>query len=461
MLIRLWRGGSIAWRFVATVAMVVAVTLSALGLFFAFGGVWAEPPLRRSGVFDQVLEIVHMIEAAPPEVRPGLAAAARPAKFTVGWVAAGSPVAEALDRLRQDVPGNDTAQRLPRLFGPGYRTRLFGPDNSRLAVPSLPDGKPALPAGYSVAIGLPDGSWVTVHADQRFWGIDPAALGLVWLSVLVLATAVISLIATRQLVKPIRQFTDAILLFGTHPKAAPMAEVGPAEFRGVIAAFNVMQARIQKLISYRTAMLAAISHDLRTPLTRIRLRGEFIQDPVQQERLFRDVDELQQMVDGALAFFRGDAQEEPVTALDLPSMVQTIVDDFADQGVTIPYRGPARLPLLGRPAALKRAIANVIENAVKYATPPEVSLDVEEAQVTIAVRDSGPGIPEDALELVFNPFYRLEASRNRATGGVGLGLTAAQSIVREHGGEVILANRPEGGLEARLILPRLPAATLA
>ena len=454
MLIRLWRNGSIAWRFVATVAMVVAVTLSALGLFFAFGGVWAEPPLRQSGIFDQVLEIVHMIDAAPPELRPRLAAATRPAKFAVSWRPAGSSVAVVLDGLEQKIPDNPAAERLPRLFGPDYRVRLFSPDNAQLAVPVLPDGKPVLPAGYSVAIGLPDASWVIIHADQRFWGIAPVALGLVWLSILVLATAVISLIATRQLVKPIRHFTDAILLFGTHPKAAPMAEAGPAEFRGVITAFNVMQDRIQKLISYRTAMLAAISHDLRTPLTRIRLRGEFIEDPIQQQRLFDDVDELQQMVDGALAFFRGDAQEEAVTPLDLPSLVQTILDDFADQGVALPYRGPARLPLLGRPLALKRAIANVIENAVKYATPPEVGLSTEETQVTITVSDRGPGIAEEALALVFTPFYRLEASRNRATGGVGLGLTAAQSIVREHGGEIILANRPEGGLEARIVLPR-------
>src|SRR6202012_3277150 len=120
-----------------------------------------------------------------------------------------------------------------------------------------------------------------------------------------------------------------------------------------ISAFNVMQDRIQKLMSHRTAMLAAISHDLRTPLTRIRLRGEFIQDPVQQERLFRDVDELQQMIDGALAFFRGDAQEEKITSLDLPSLVQTIIDDFAAQDVTIHYSGPARMQFLGRPSALR------------------------------------------------------------------------------------------------------------
>jgi signal transduction histidine kinase len=208
-------------------------------------------------------------------------------------------------------------------------------------------------------------------------------------------------------------------------------------------------------MGYRTAMLAAISHDLRTPLTRIRLRGEFIQDPEQQARLFRDVDELQQMVDGALAFFRGDAQEEALTSLDLPSIIQTVIDDLADQGVTIPYLGPTRLQLLGRPTALKRAIANVIENAVKYATPPEVDLTIEEAQVKISISDAGPGIPADSLDLVFNPFFRLETSRNRATGGVGLGLTAAQSIIREHGGEMSVTNRPGSGLTVVVVLPRL------
>jgi signal transduction histidine kinase len=455
MLMRRWRTGSIAWRFVATVVMVVAVTLGALGLFLTFGGVWAQPPIRQSGVYEQQLTILHMIEAAPADLRPALAAAARPEKFTPIWIPAGSPSALILDALNQNLPNVDALKRLTHTFGADYRVRIFGPDDRRLAVPLLPDGTPIVPPGYSLAIGLPDGSWLVNHAYQRFWGLDAPIVVTVWLGVLVLATAAISLLATRQLVKPIRQFADAILLFGTHPKAAPMAEVGPAEFRAVITAFNVMQTRIQTLMSYRTAMLAAISHDLRTPLTRIRLRGEFIQDPVQQERLFRDVDELQQMVDGALAFFRGDAQEEKVTSLDLPSIVQTIIDDFADQGVAVQYLGPPRLQLLGRPSALKRAIANVIENAVKYATPPEVSLALGENQVTISVGDRGPGIPEEALEQVFNPFFRLESSRNRATGGVGLGLTAAQSIVREHGGEVTLANRPGGGLEVRLVLPRL------
>ncbi len=447
--------GSIAWRFAATVATVIAVTMGAQGLFLAFGGVWAQPPIQHSGVPDQVLEIVHMIEAAPPDLRPALAAAAKSENLSTAWISAESDAARVLSGTDQVLPNSEAAKRLPRQFGPDHRTRIFAPDRPRLAVPLLPNGAPAVTPGYSLAVELTDQSWVVVHADHRFWGLDAPVQAAVWLTVLAVVTAVISLFAARQLARPVQRFADAILLFGTNPRAAPMDETGPREFRVVISAFNVMQDRIQKLMSYRTAMLAAISHDLRTPLTRIRLRGEFIQDPAQQEKLFRDVDELQEMIDGALAFFRGDAQEEKLTPLDLPSIIQTLIDDFADQGVAIPYCGPARLQLLGRPAALKRAIGNVIENAVKYAAPPEVGIEADEKQVTISIRDAGPGIPEDALEAVFNPFFRLEASRNRATGGVGLGLTAAQSIVREHGGDVTLANRPGGGLDVRIIVPRL------
>jgi len=447
--------GSIAWRFAATVATVMAITLAAQGLFLTFGGVWAQPPIQHTGIPDQVLEIVHIIEAAPPDVRPALADAARSPNLSVSFIQAGSDVARTLGDTRQVLPNSEEAQRLPRQFGPNYRTRIFAPDNPRLRVPLLPNGAPAVTPGYTFAVELPDLSWVVLHADHRFWGLDNRVRAAVVLTILALVTIVISWLAARQLAKPIQLFADAILLFGTNPKAAPMEENGPAEFRAVISAFNVMQDRIQKLMTYRTAMLAAISHDLRTPLTRIRLRGEFIQDPSQQEKLFRDVDELQEMIDGALAFFRGDAQEEKLTPLDLPSIIQTLIDDFADQGVTIPYSGPARLHLLGRPAALKRAIGNVIENAVKYATPPEIAIEATEKQVTITIRDGGPGIPEESLELVFNPFFRLETSRNRATGGVGLGLTAAQSIMREHGGDVTLANRAGGGVEVRVSLPRL------
>src|SRR5258708_8120462 len=169
-------------------------------------------------------------------------------------------------------------------------------------------------------------------------------------------------------------------------------------------------------------MLAAISHDVRTPLTRIRLRGEFIADEVQQARLLRDVEELQTRVDGPLAFFRGDADEEAVTSFDLPGVLQTIANDYADQDIEIAYAGPSHAVYRGRPFALKRAFTNLIENAVKYGTPPTIELTCEEKTITIMVRDRGPGIPAEALERVFSPFYRLESSRNRITGGGGFAL---------------------------------------
>jgi signal transduction histidine kinase len=225
--------------------------------------------------------------------------------------------------------------------------------------------------------------------------------------------------------------------------------------RQVVKTFNEMQAQIQKFVAHRTMMLAAISHDLRTPLTRMRLRGELIEDPEQQARLFRDVDDMQAMIDGALAFFRDDAVGEPSTTFDLPQVLLTIVNDYADQKIEIRYLGSAHTVYQGRPFALKRAFTNLIENAIKYATPPELELLCEPQAVVVVVRDRGPGIPDTLLKEVFLPYYRVEKSRNRNTGGVGLGLTVALAIVHGHGGEIVLSNSPGGGLEARVVLPRL------
>src|SRR3981189_346935 len=215
---------------------------------------------------------------------------------------------------------------------------------------------------------------------------------VIWLGFLTVSTGIVSTIATRQLVRPIRKFAEAIRLFGTNPQAPPMAKTGPRELTSVITSFNEMQAQIRKFVAYRTAMLAAISHDLRTPLTRIRRVGELIEDEVQQARLFRDVEELQAMIDGALAFFRGDADEEAVTSFDLPVVLQTIPNDYADQDIEITYVGPSHAVYRGRPFALKRAFTNLIENAVKYGTPPTIELSCQEKTIAVMVRDRGPGI---------------------------------------------------------------------
>jgi signal transduction histidine kinase len=449
---------SIAWRFALTVVLAVVATWSLVGLFDVFGGVWAQPSLERSGLLEQAAAMVRIIEAAPPPMREQLAGAATTRAFRVGWYAENSPVSTVLHQATGAAPEHARAV-MEKLLGDRRLVVLIlkpdGASDALMSTPEFREERAKYPHTYVHAVQYSDGSWLVFNTAERLWGLPWEERWAIWLVFLTVSTGIVSMIATRQLVRPIKRFAKAIRLFGANPHAPPIAETGPRELAGIIAAFNAMQAQIQKFVAYRTAMLAAISHDLRTPLTRIRLRGELIEDEVQQGRLFRDVDELQAMVDGALAFFRGDADEEVMTSFDLPGLLQTIANDYADQDIEIAYRGPSHAVCRGRPFALKRALTNLIENAVKYGTPPTVELISQETTITIAVRDQGPGIPADSLERVFSPFYRLETSRNRMTGGVGLGLTAALAIIRGHGGDIVLSNLPAGGLEALVTLPRI------
>jgi signal transduction histidine kinase len=448
---------SIARRFVLTVVLSAAVTWSLIGLFNVFGGVWAQPALEHTGLLEQAVDMVRIIEAAPPPIREQLAAAATTQAVRVSWYAAASPVSAALEHTTGDSPEHGVAA-IRKLLGERRLVisalKADASSGALISTPEYQEKHAKYPHAYVLAVRFADGGWLVLTTPHRLWGLSWQERWTIWLVFLTLSTGIVSAIATRQLVRPIRKFADAIRLFGTNPQAPPIAETGPRELTSVITSFNEMQAQIRKFVAYRTAMLAAISHDLRTPLTRIRLRGEFIDDRVQQARLFRDVEELQTMVDGALAFFRGDADEEPVTSFDLPGVLQTITNDFADQDIEIAYAGPSHAVYRGRPFALKRAFTNLIENAVKYATPPTIELSCHEKTLTIMVTDRGPGIPAEALERVFSPFYRLEISRNRTTGGVGLGLTAALAIIRGHGGDVVLSNLPGGGLGALVTLPR-------
>jgi len=300
---------------------------------------------------------------------------------------------------------------------------------------------------------LHDGSWLVFSVTKRTWGIPWADRWAIWLCLLAVSITIVTAFAARRFARPIEQLAAAVRQFGLNPRAPPIAETGPRELQQVIKTFNAMQAQIHKFVAYRTMMLTAISHDLRTPLTRMRLRGEFIEDPEQQSRLFRDVDEMQNMVDEALAFFRDDATAEETTSFDLPHVLLTIANDYADQNIDIGYAGPAHAVYRGRPFALKRAFTNLIDNAAKYGKTADIELSLEETALVVAIRDRGPGIPPNALDDVFRPYYRVDKSRNRSTGGVGLGLTVAQAIVQGHGGEITLKNRPEGGLEARVVLP--------
>jgi signal transduction histidine kinase len=445
-----WLSDTIARRFAVTEVLAVAVTLALVGLFRTFGGVWSQEPLERSGLLSEAADIVRVIEAAPPPIRQALAAAAATDVFHVGWYAAASRASASLEAAPR---GEDENTQKTISAHVQRAAVVLRPDRAGSVPPGIAydHGRPLVP--YMLAVQLNDGSWLVFSVMKRSWGIPLADRWVVWLCFLAGSITIVTVFAARQFSKPIERLATAVRQFGLNPQAPPIAEAGPKEVQEVVKTFNAMQAQIQKFVAYRTMMLAAISHDLRTPLTRMRLRGEFIEDEEQQARLFRDVDEMQNMVDEALAFFRDDAICEETTSFDLPHVLLTIANDYADQDIDIGYAGPAHAVYRGRPFALKRAFTNLIDNAAKYAKNPEIEFSREETALVVAIRDRGPGIPADALDNVFRPYYRVDKSRNRSTGGVGLGLTVAQAIIQGHGGEIILKNRPEGGLEARVVLP--------
>jgi signal transduction histidine kinase len=309
-----------------------------------------------------------------------------------------------------------------------------------------------------ISVRLPDGQWMDLTFPvnpPRPWH-SPTFL-LAFLS-MTAAAALLTLWAVRRLTAPVRTLANAAEALGRDVNAPPLPEDGPLEVATAAAAFNTMASRIRRFVQDRTEMLTAIGHDLRTPITRLKLRAEFMEDDDQRRKMLADLEELEAMVSATLAFGRDAKSTEPVSPLDLPELLRTILDEAADAWPAaadkVSYEGPAHLTLRARPLALKRALANLVANAVNYGGSARVRLTPPtDGMLTIEVDDNGPGIAMQELDRVFEPFHRLEPSRNRETGGAGLGLPIARNILRAHGGDVTLANRPTGGLRATVTLP--------
>lgn len=441
MIRQLWRGDTLSRRIALTIIAAMVASLALNALFVQVAGIWARPPIERTGLLEQIAATSRVIEAAPASLRPQLAAAASSAMLHVSWQA---------QRADFDLPNDGLrlpASRVPvlqQLLGIDRKIEVFSPGD-------WPNGSPQ--AHYAAVVQLVDGSWLSFIPPERSWGLEFGVRIAIVIALGLIATLLVAWVATRQLANPLQRFARAARRFGTDLRAPPIKLEGPDEIRQAIIAFNTMQAQIQHFIAERTHMLASISHDLRAPLTRMRLRSEFMEDLDHQGKLIRDVEEMQSMINAALAFFREDTHREQTTAFDLSELLQTIVDDYRDQHLHVDFEGPAHLVYEGRPLGIKRVIVNLLENALKYAQHPGIALKHDEYSICIEVSDDGPGIPEAALEQVFDPFFRLEASRNRDTGGVGLGLSAARAIAREQGGELTLSNRHAGGLLARVELP--------
>lgn len=430
-------------RWIALTTMVAMLTALALnGVFTLLAGVWARPPLMEAGLIEKAAAITRIIDSVTPAQRPEIASAATDSNFSTQWL---PHHADAHVPEQADPEFHKGAEVLHQLLGrPDARVESYEPSDW----PALQPGK-----RYALLIELTDGSWAMFSVPTRSWGLDELPRSLIVIALVLLSTIVVALIATRHLASPLERFAQGARRFGVDFKAPPIAVEGPQEIRQAILAFNAMQAQLQHFLHDRTQMLAAISHDLRAPLTRMRLRGEFIDDIELQTRLFRDVDEMQSMVNSALEFFRDDARLEPATSFDLAELLHTVVDDFRDAGTEVLLSGPGRFVYVGRPVGIKRMLVNLVENAIKYGREPRVELKGSPDRAEIRVLDRGPGIAAELHEAVFTPFYRIEGSRNKNTGGVGLGLSAARATVLEHGGSLTLRNRQRGGLEARVVLP--------
>jgi signal transduction histidine kinase len=305
-----------------------------------------------------------------------------------------------------------------------------------------------------ISIRLKDGIWLNMQSKRLEPPPPWASKTLQLLALLLVFIFISGLIIAKLMARPMAKLADAADQFGLGQAQEPLAESGPREVRKTIHAFNRMQQRLHKQITDRSLMLAAVSHDLRTPVTTLRLRAEYIEDSEMREKTLATLSEMEAILSATLSFSRDEAADEKARATDLAALIQSLVDDHVDLGGEVKYSGPDKLTFTCRPIALKRALNNLIDNALKYAGATSVTLIAQHHSVEIHIDDNGPGVPEESLEELFTPFFRLETSRNRGTGGTGLGLAVARSIVLAHGGELKLENLAAGGLRAKVKLPR-------
>ncbi len=394
---------------------------------------------------ERIASIVQVIEQTPTDDRGRLAHGLDRPGLKIGWGKA--PILAPGIKYTVDTQlESELTRRLPgRVLHAGLRTP-----------PPQVDG-PQQGAGFGgrngaatvqVAVTLEDGTWlnfvIPLPPDEHLWRPHPYwPLGIGLLVVVVLCVALV-----RHAVRPLTVLTKAADRLGRDVLAPPVEIRGPREVMDAANAFNRMQGRIRRFIEDRTQMIAAISHDLRTPITRLKLRAEFIEDDEQRLKILADLDEMEAMISSTLAFARDDSARETKVLVDLVGLLVDLCDHFR-----VAFDGPDELEMSLGANGIKRAFANLIENACKYGGGARVAVKIAGDMAEIVIEDDGPGIPVGELENVFAPFYRVESSRNRETGGTGLGLAVARSAVRANGGDITLANRQTGGLTVTVTLP--------
>jgi signal transduction histidine kinase len=431
-------------RFLDTlVARLILVSLLGISLVHVLS-IWSyEQALERelsqvneARLAERILAIKYSVVAVPEQQREALAHTLSSGPFEAHWNKARGATAGG--------PGAEQWQGLVARITSGA-TGLSGED---VVVGTSDDPHNAL-----LSIRLPDASWlnVSLFASSRSGHGGHGTL----LSTSIMAGGVIllSLLIARWLTRPLRAMAVAATSLSPDEPKSRIPEIGPLEVRQLAGAFNDMRTRISDLVRRRTEALAAVSHDLRTPLTRLKLRLADVPDAGLQEAMQSDLAEMEAMIEATLAYLRVQDTSEAVRPIDLVSLLETVVNEARDAGHDVALEAPELLIVRGRHLSLKRALTNLVGNAVRFGSKVVVTARSTSGTAVVEIADNGPGIPPDKLDAVLEPFVRLESSRNRESGGVGLGLTIAKANIGADGGSMVLRNRAEGGLSIEIRLP--------
>ncbi len=460
---RLWPK-RLAGQMIALLLLALVLAQLVTLMIFADERRFAIRAADRSQLLGRAVSVVRLLENSPTSLHQQILETAGDPKMRY-WLSATSAVdADHDDRHRDRFVGRRLAELLDERTRREVRVELDDDDDDDddrwrrwWRDKRQEEGRRKRrhwPLGVVISVQLKDGRWLNLES-----GLPPPALGwtmpaLTWLGLMALALSSVVIIMVRRITRPMAALADAAERAGRGETVEPLPEMGPIDMRQTTAAFNDMHARLQRFVRDRTGMLAAMSHDLRTPITTLRLRAEFIEDDEIKGKILETLDDMQRMTEATLTFMREEAAVEPTRPVDLTALIESIVADLMDLGHDAQFISTERVIYACRASSIKRALSNLVENAIRYGGKASVELAETDEMLIILIDDAGPGIPEDQIERMFEPFVRLDESRNEETGGIGLGLAIARSIIRSHGGEINLANRGEGGLRATISLPK-------
>jgi signal transduction histidine kinase len=444
--------------FAAIVAVVVAALLILLSIVFRERRELAFSESGSGAAAANIVELSQELARLPPEQRDStlaqLRADHRPRHHD------GHPH----ERVHQNLAAAQRAfaDQVQRTLGAEYAVTARPARGGPRRVVPIPGSAPPPPDRmFDLLVTLPDGDRVAFRTFSPR-GTPPFPRHFILeLGLLTVMLSIVLYAMTRTITRPLADLAKAADAVGRGTAVQPLQERGARELKRATRAFNAMQERLNRYLDSRTRVLAAMSHDLRTPITRLRLRVESIEDEALRARCVEDLDEMTRMVSGALSLFRGLNDDEATVAVEINALLEELQRRYGEINANVTIEGRAAAPFSGKPLALKRCLGNLVDNALQYGGNATIAVMDRDDELTIRVLDDGPGIPEAEIDRVFEPFYRLESSRNRATGGTGLGLSIARDVAQAHGGSLTLTNRSSGGLEAKLVLPRLQSVTIA